>query len=330
MRAVAVSQFGAQPQLVELPEPVPMPRALLVRLTAAAINPFDLTIANGWVRDRAPHTFPLILGVEGAGIVDAVGEGVTRFGVGDAVYGVFLHPPYGEGTYAQYITVPEDCWIVQPPANVPLTHAAAAPVGGMTALGLIEITRAGSDQTVLIVGASGGVGSFAVQMAAARNAHVIATAKENSQDRLRSLGAADVIDYVCRPVDEQVRELVPEGIDVLIDLVSSPVEFESHLRLVREGGHAVSTRYAANPTSAIAERVHVQNFNFSEEHGSLGLLGKLTSELERGNTNIDVQAEITLQEAATAVQASHSRGAQGKTVIHVSSSPADDVCERVR
>ena len=141
MRAVAVSKFGGVPTVMDVPKPTPRADEMLIRLTAAGVNPFDHTIAQGLVRGRAPHTFPLVLGVDGAGVVEQTGADVSRLQVGQRVYGMFLQPPYGKGTYAEYIAVPERAWVSRAPQGVPLAHTAAAPSAGVTALALIEVTR---------------------------------------------------------------------------------------------------------------------------------------------------------------------------------------------
>ena len=235
MRAVAVTEFGGTPRLLDLPKPVPGFGEVLVRLAGAALNPFDRAISDGFLR-HLPHTFPLILGADGAGTVEEVGEGVDDLEVGEAVYGIFLHEPVGlgRGTLAEYIAVPVDAVIGPAPSRVSLVEAAAAPTAGMTAIGLVEETELTAGQTALIVGASGGVGSFAVQSAAARGARVIATARPDASERLRSLGAGETVDYGQRSVTEQLSEIEPGGVDVLLDLVSDPEAFAANLELVRD------------------------------------------------------------------------------------------------
>ncbi len=313
MRAVAVSEFGEVPQLMDIPKPTPRADEVLIRLTAAGVNPFDNTIAQGLVRSRAPHTFPLVLGVDGAGIVEQTGADVRRLQVGQRVYGMCLHPPYGKGTYAEYIAVPERAWVSRAPQGVSLAYAAAAPSAGVTALALIEVTRLQAGERVLIVGAGGGVGSFAVQLAAGRGAEVIATARPARAERLRELGAGTCIDYTAASIPEQVAEIAPSGIDVLWDLVSTPDAFAANLRLLRDGGRAASTRYAGSADRSAA--VQVVNLDLTGTHGNLRLLGALTDEIERNGLRIDVVAEIQLQDAAKGFQRCVGRGAYGKTIV---------------
>src|SRR3954451_24465167 len=231
MKVVAVTEFGGTPQLMELPKPTPAAGEVLVRLVAASPNPFDRAVYDGFLR-HVPHAFPLVIGFDGAGIVEELGEGAERFGEGSKVYGSFAHFPLGRGTFAEYIAIPAHTLIEAAPTRIPLLEAAAAPGAGMTAVGLVDETEIAAGQTVLIVGASGGVGSFVVQLASAKGAHVLATARPDAEERLRSLGAAKTIDYTQRSVDEQALEIEPGGIDVLLDLVSDPESFSCNAELV--------------------------------------------------------------------------------------------------
>lgn len=317
MRAVAVSEFGGTPTLMRLPRPEPAEGELLVRLCAAAVNPFDFTIARGWVAERAPHVFPLVLGVDGAGVVEALGAGVERFAVGQAVYGAFLHPPYGRGTYACYAVVPEHAWIAPAPANIPLPHAAAAPSAGMSALALMHLARIREGETVLIVGAGGGVGSFALQLAAARGARVLATSRPDSSSRLRALGASDCIDYTRGALPEQAAALAPQGVHVLLDLVSDRAGFAANLSALADGGRAISTRYAVCADTPRARSLRLVNLDLNGEHASRAPLAALSALLDSGGLVVDIQAEIELSEMPAAIQRLVGRGARGKTIVRI-------------
>lgn len=313
MRAVGVMEFGASPELMELPKPTPGPGEVLVRLAAASLNPFDRAISEGFLR-HMPHVFPLVLGIDGAGVVEEVSEGIDRFEVGDAVYGAFMHEPLGKGTLAEYIAVPEDALISKAPNRIPLTRAAAAPGGGMTAIGLVNATRIDADQSVLIVGASGGVGLFAVQLAATRGARVIATARPDAERTVLEMGATSTIDYTHGSVADRVREIEPSGVDVLLDLISDPEPFAANAEVVRAGGQAVSLRYAAGPQALASDQIRVINFNSREQPGALGFLEELTQAIDRGRLRIVVDAEVPLEEAAT-IAARAQDGARGKTLV---------------
>jgi NADPH:quinone reductase len=318
VRAIAVTEFGGTPQLMELPKPVPGPGEVLVSLAGAAFNPFDRAISDGFLR-HLPHTFPLILGADGAGIVEEVGEGVETFEEGGAVYGIFIHEPLGlgRGTLAEYIAVPTDAVIGPAPSRVSLVEAAAAPTAGMTAIGLVEETGIAAGEKVLIVGASGGVGSFAVQLAAARGARVIATGRPDATERLLSLGATETVDYAQASVAEQLPEIEPDGVDVLLDLVSDPEEFAANLELVRDGGRAMSIRYAAQAESLGSERIDVVNFNLREHSRAPSFLKDLAAAIDAGRLQVVIDAEMPLEKAPAAIASSGLGGARGKTVVAI-------------
>jgi NADPH:quinone reductase-like Zn-dependent oxidoreductase len=315
MRAVAVPGFGSAPELIELPRPGPGPGELLVRLAAAGVNPMDWKIAGGELDGRMPHTFPLVVGVDGAGTVETVGEGVTRFAPGDAVYGQFFRSPLGTGTYAGYVVAPEEMEtgaVHRIPEGVTESLAAAAPTAGMTALGVVSEVGATEGQTVLIVGATGGVGSFATQLAAARGARVIATSRPDADAWIRGLGAAETVDYAEAPIGEQVRAACPGGVDVLLDLVSGVPTFAEHAALVREGGSAASIVFAADPDALRARGIRGSNYLVQ---GKAELLRRLTAEIEAGRLRIPVESEVPLDGAIAALARSRAGGARGKTVI---------------
>jgi NADPH:quinone reductase-like Zn-dependent oxidoreductase len=240
MRAVAVSKAGDPAELMELPIPRPGPGEVLVELAAASLNPIDVGIAQGYFEDRMPHVYPIVLGVDGAGRVAEVGEGVRGLRVGDSVHGQFLCTPIGHGTFADYALVPEfpDSGALQrTPDGMPAGIAAALPTAGMTAVGVLEAIGLRAGQSILIVGAAGGVGVFAVQLAAARGAQVVATARPDADRWIRQLGAIQTVDYTSGDVAGQVRRAFPGGVDAVLDLTRDPDGFSQYAGLVRIPDH---------------------------------------------------------------------------------------------
>ena len=188
MRAITVNEYGAAPALTEIPDPRPGPGQLLIKTEAAGMNPMDRTIANGGWKEVMPASFPLILGADLAGVVEAVGEGAGKFLPGDEVFGQLLIAPLGTaGTYAEYVAVTEDAPLARLPKGLEPGIAAALPTAGVTALEIVESVEPLTGKTVLIVGAAGGVGSFATQLAANAGAQVIAVAPAAADDRMREL-----------------------------------------------------------------------------------------------------------------------------------------------
>jgi NADPH:quinone reductase-like Zn-dependent oxidoreductase len=194
MRAVAVTGYGATPSLIDIPVPQPGPGKVLIKLRAAGMNPMDGTLASGAWKPM-PAKFPMVLGADGAGVVEKVGEGTSRFTVGDELFGQLLIAPLGSaGTYAEYVAVTEDAPLAAVPSGLDDVVAAALPTAGGAGLALVDSLEPLADKTVLIVGAAGGVGSFATQFAANAGGHVIADTSANDAERMRAYGAVETID----------------------------------------------------------------------------------------------------------------------------------------
>lgn len=313
MRAVAVSAFGAEPELMDLSQPEPGPGEVLVHMAVAGLNPIDWKIADGMFKDAMPHSFPLVLGADGAGEVIALGPGVRRFTIGDQVFGQFQRTAQGGGSYAEFAVADEQA-IAHAPRNVTYATSAAVPTAGMSAYNLVEETRVGEGKRVLVVGATGGVGTFVTQFAAARGAEVIATARAESAELVRQFGAAATVDHTAGPVADQVRAAYPDGVDVLVDLVSGPEEFGAMTAVVRDGGTVVSTNGSADTDMLIDH--NLRGFNFVNRP-SPQLLEILADQIDAGRLTVLVTSEVQLMDAPEALNRSRTGRAQGKTVIGV-------------
>ncbi len=316
MRAIAVHETGDIPELMDLPVPRPAPGEIVVRLEAASLNPIDAGIAAGHFEGRMPHVYPLVFGVDGAGRVAEVGAGVRGFEPGDLVHGQFLCAPLGRGTFAEYAVVPElpeGGALQRVPEGVSAQVAAALPTAGMTALGALDTIGPRPGRSVLIVGATGGVGVFAVQLAAMYGADVIATARSEADAWIRGLGATHTVDYTSGDVPEQVRKTYPDGVDAVFDLTLDPARFAENAGLVRDGGTAVSAALVATPELLAAERITVVNFMMRNKPD---LLARITAEVASGRITVPIQRTITLDQVPDAL-ASGASGARGKTTIHL-------------
>jgi NADPH2:quinone reductase len=195
MRAFTLDGFDTPPGLREdLPAPEAGPDQLLVRVQASSVNPVDAGIAAGHLKDMFPHEFPVLVGRDFAGVIEQVGAGVTGYKAGDAVFGFVpgMSPTVHDGAWAELIVVSNDR-VAPRPAGVDTAQAGAAPLAGITALAAHDALDLGPGATVLVIGASGGVGTFAVQLAAA-GATVIAPGLAEDRDYLRGLGVAEVLD----------------------------------------------------------------------------------------------------------------------------------------
>ena len=218
MRALHVPAAGGQIEVGEVETPTATEGTVLVRVKAAGLNAIDNGIAAGMMSQMFEHRYPLVLGRDAAGVVEAVGAGVDGIAVGDEVLGhVLLAPPIQAGTIAEYAVLPAAA-VVPKPAGVDFVTAAAIPLAGAAAAQAVDAVEPQAGQTVLVNGADGGVGSYAVQLLASRGVTVIATGKPESAERLQSLGASTVIDHHSADVVEQVRALHPNGVDALVNV----------------------------------------------------------------------------------------------------------------
>ncbi|SDI02398.1 NADP-dependent oxidoreductase [Nonomuraea jiangxiensis] len=312
MRAIAISDFGADPELIDTPEPEPRPDELLVRLRAAGYNPVDTKIAAGAMRDRMSPRFPMIMGQDGAGVVADVGSEVTGFKAGDEVYGRFSDPSRGLGSFAEYGVVAQDGPVALMPKGTLPEQAAAVPTATVTARDMVEAARLDEGQTVLIVGATGGVGQSATQFAALRGAHVIATAAPDAVDLMRHLGATEIIDHTKGSMPGRVLAAHPEGIDAVIDLVTPPAAIEAVAGLLRPGGVICSAIHALDPETLAAREIRGVNV-VNQVTGPV--LAELADVIDSGELRVRVESLVPLELATVKLRELPGRGARGKTVF---------------
>jgi NADPH:quinone reductase len=312
MLAVTVTEYGATPAVANIPTPEPGPGQLLLKLRAAGMNPMDGTLASGaWRPMRA--TFPMVLGADGAGVVEQLGEGASRFAVGDDLFGQLLIAPLGSaGTYAEYVAVTENATLASVPRGLDDVVAAALPTVGMTGLALADLVEPLVDKTVLIVGAGGGVGSLATQVASNAGANVIANVRARDAERMLAYGATETLNDRADALPRAVRRTHPDGIDVLIDLVSDAAGFAALASLVKSGGTAVTTRYVADEAALGASGVTGINFALP---ASSELLERVAEAVAGGRLVAPPITRISLEEAPAALDPAQARSVSGKTVI---------------
>ncbi|MET8324886.1 NADP-dependent oxidoreductase [Streptomyces sp. NPDC005181] len=312
MRAVAVSAFRADPTLVEVPKPNPEAGDVRVRIEYAALNPSDWQTADGALEGLAPHVFPLVIGVDYAGRVDMIGTGDNRFRVGDPVFGRVTGSPVGVGTYCDFVSVPQDSTIAIVPDGLPLRTAAALPSAGMTAAQILETAALRGHESLLVLGAAGGVGSYLTQLASARDLRVLAAVRGDERWRMGALGAAVTIDTTARPLEAAVREVAPGGVDALVDLVSTtPEAFAAMAALVRDGGVAVTTRGVAG-RAAVPEGVRSIDFRLEPTPVLLDVLAAGAAE---GVLKVPIDIELPLEKAPQTLDRNRRGGARGKTLF---------------
>ncbi|MDX3636382.1 NADP-dependent oxidoreductase [Streptomyces europaeiscabiei] len=313
MRALHVPAAGAQPQLSEVPVPEPVEGTVLIKVKAAGLNAVDNAIAAGMMASMAAHHYPLTLGRDVAGIVHEVGAGVDHVRPGDEVVGhIPFVPPIQAGTLAEYALLPASS-VTPKPAGLDFTRAAALPLAGAAALGAVDIVSAEVGQSVLVIGASGGVGSYAVQLLAARGVTVLATADAADADRVKGLGAATVIDYTRGDVAAQVRAAHPDGVDALVDLIAYAPD-ALPLDLVRKGGKVASTLGAADDQALAARGLTGGNVMAAPGRDDIA---PLAEQAAAGTLTVDVTTVLPLESAAEGLATIASGTARGKIVITI-------------
>lgn len=301
MKAVRFHEYGDPTVLryEDAAQPVPAAGQVRVRVAATSFNSVDGNIRGGFMRDPIPVVLPHTPGLDVAGTVDALGDGVDGFQVGDQVIG-FL-PMDRDGAAAEFVLAPADV-LTAAPRSVPLADAAALPVVGLTARqALFDHGQLRSGQRVLINGAGGAVGGYAVQLAKGAGAHVIATASTRSGDAVKAAGADEVVDHTATPVTAAVTEPV----DLVLNLAPvDPAELAALVTLVRPGGAVVNTTVWMPAPSDEARGVRGIDLYVRSDAGQLA---ELVGQVDRGELRIDVAERVPLAELA----ALHARAAEG-------------------
>lgn len=320
MTAAAIDRFGPPSVLAlhTLPVPTPGPREVLIALFVAGVGVWDTDIRGGWWPEGRPK-FPLVLGTDGAGIVAAKGKYVRRFNIGDRVWAYEFINPKG-GFYAEYVAVKSDS-VGSMPKHLNFLQAGAATVTGLTALqGIDHHLRVRKGETVLIFGASGAVGTLAIQFAKRRGARVIATARGDAAKRLvRKLGADKIIDPSSKNAVEQVRAFAPHGLDAVLALAGGSM-LEPLLVLVRPNGRVAHPNGVEPPPHA---RPKIKRIPYDAEGGP-----RQFAELSRAVSDARLQVPIAqvcpLENAAEAHKRIEKGHVAGRIVLQIRSESGID------
>jgi len=310
MKAVVAHEYGA-PEVLKIEQvqrPEPNEDEALVRVIASGVNPADpLTLNGKYAREFGTH-LPLIPGYEIAGVVEKTGSNVTKLKVGDAVYG---YPTFGGG-WADYVTVKEG-EVAAKPRSLNFVDAAAVPMGALTAWqALVDVAKLQPGQTVLIHGGSGGVGSFAIQIAKARGARVIATASTANQDLLKQLGADVAVDYTKTKFEDVARD---------VDAVLDPVGKETLARsygVVKKGGIVMSL--VARPDPVELKKRGIRGAGISV-HPDAEDLTEIAQLIDAGKIKPTVTQVLPLSEAIAAQQQAATHHTRGKVVLRIADEP---------
>ena len=311
MRAIAVNEWGGPDklELIELEPPPVAPDGVLLRIKAASLNPVDAKVRDGKLADKFPHHFPVIMGWDAAGVVEAVGPAVTWFKPGDKAYGYCRRHELEYGTYADYVTVPEG-YLAHMPDGLTFEQAAALPLVGLTAHQGLEILGLRGGEYLFVSGGAGGVGHMVIQLAVARGARVAATASPANHDFLRGLGA-EPFDYHDGDLRERWREYTGgAGADAAFDIFGGE-GLEQAFTVMRKGGRLVSIAAPPEPRECFEVR-----YEFVRPSG-YDLGEHITPLVDEGAVRPHLQQTFPLEQAAeamTVLEGGHVRGKLALTV----------------
>lgn len=314
MKAVRIHRYGGPEVLTfeDAPRPAPAAGEVLVRVRAAGVNPVDWKVREGYLKERVPYAFPLILGWDASGVVESVGTGVAGLSVGDEV---FSRPDIARnGAYAELIAI-KASEVASKPRSIDHLQSAAIPLAGLTAWqALFEApapyTSAGlsKGQTILIHGGAGGVGTFAVQLAKWKGARVIATASARNERFLRDLGADRVIDYSRERFEEAAR-----GVDAVFDTIGGDTQARSW-KALKPGGVLVSI---VSPPSEEEARAHQARAAYLFVQPSAAQLATLADLVDGKAIRPIVSEVLPLAQARRAHELSQGGHVRGKLVLEV-------------
>jgi NADPH:quinone reductase-like Zn-dependent oxidoreductase len=303
MKAVRIHSYGGPDVLAydDVPRPTAGPKEVLVRVHAASINPVDWKLRAGYLKEHVPLSLPMILGMDFSGVIEGIGMDVQGFRPGDEVYAMI--DMGRNGTYAEYAVV--DASLVAPkPRSHDHIHAAAIPLAGLTAWhGLFESGGLKSGQKVLIHGAAGGVGSFAVQLAKRAGAIVVGTASARNQSLLKDLGVDQAIDYSAAPFEKAVSQ-----VDLVMDTIGGET-LQRSWSVLKKGGILAST--VAEPKPAMADRIGKRIANRPSAQG----LRELAKAADSGELHAIVETVLPLNQARKGHDMTKSGHARGKIVL---------------
>lgn len=311
-KAAYYTEFGGIDKIqignLDLPEVGANDVQLLVK--AAGVNPVDAVVREGKFAQVVPSAFPTVPGWDVCGIVEFRGSGVTRLAVGDEVYGYVRQPVAQHGTFAERIVVPEQ-YLAQSPAKLSWVEAGGLPLAGLTAYqSVIKAGQLKAGETVLILGASGGVGGSAIQLAKSVGATVVAVASAESAEHMKKLGADFTVDYKAGPVAEAVQKLAPQGVDLLFDAISGDTLNQS-LATLKPNGRLISVLNDGKALNLPAG-IHFQHVMAQPSVPDLDHLSALAN---TGKLTVPIAATFPLDDTKKAFEQIETHHTTGKVVI---------------
>ena len=313
MKAIAINEFGGRDklQIMDLPLPEVKENEILVRVKAAGVNPVDWKIRQGYLKDLFSHQFPVILGWDAAGVVEGVGNGVTRFKQGDEIFAYCRKPIVHGGAYAEYIALEEEHAAAKP-KNISFEEASSIPLAALTAYqSLFDAARLQPEETILIHAAAGGVGGFGVQLAKDHGAVVWATASGRNKKYVHDLGAFEVVDYTQVNFGDAILSQYPDGVDVVFDCLGGEV-LQKSAEIVRKGGRLITI--VDDPTGLARSDIHKEFVFVAPNSFQLTELARMV-EQGRLKTYLSQVFPFGLDGARKAHELSESGHTRGKMVL---------------
>jgi NADPH:quinone reductase-like Zn-dependent oxidoreductase len=278
------------------------------------VNGYDVFVASGMARGMMEHRYPVVVGKDFAGVIDAVGDGVTRFAVGDEVAGITPSEPHvSTGSFGEYMVVPAVGFIEPKPENLTFEQAASVGLAALTALVAVDAVESSKGDLVLIAGATGGVGSYAVQIAARRGSTVIATGLPEDEEWIRGLGASEVVDY-SGDVAAAVREKHPEGVDALIVVVQLGEQFGPTAELVKDGGKIASAVGGADAEAFVSRKIDAANILGQADAGPYAEVLRMAG---GGSLTVPITRTYTFDELPEALGLVGKRRSRGKVAVTI-------------
>lgn len=310
MKAVFYEEFGELDEIKtgELDKPEPGEGEVLVRVKSAGVNPVDAAVARGMLKDAIPTEFPVIPGWDAAGVVEGRGHAARRFKEGDEVYAYARRPIVQNGTFAEYIALPES-YLAHRPQNVTMEEAGGIPLVGLTAYqALFDAGNLKEGETLVILGASGGVGTMAIQLAKTVGATVIGVASDKNHAYMKELGADEVIDYKKGDVGESVKKAASGGVDMIFHCSRGDSLSQSKGTL-KSGGSLVSI---TNSKPDVSDDI---TFKYVFVEPNAAQLNHLRELADDGKLIAPVSGTYTLENAADALREVESLHTRGKMVV---------------
>jgi NADPH:quinone reductase-like Zn-dependent oxidoreductase len=304
MKSIRIHSYGdsSQMKMEDVPRPKIESDQVLVKVLAAGVNPVDWKIRAGWLKEFMPQSFPLTLGQDLSGEVSELGENVSQFKVGDQIFG------FGYGSYAEYAAARAN-EIALKPRSLDFNAAASIPTACLTAWqALIDLGHVSQGQLILIHGAAGGVGSFAVQIAKWKGGRIVATAAAADAPYLKSLGVEQVIDYQSERFEDRAGNP-----DIVIDLIGGETLNRSY-GIVKKGGIIVTTVQQADQAKASQAGVRAVNILMKRDGAELAQIAQL---VDQGIVKPRIDKVLSIDDAKRAHDLNESGKSRGKIVLKV-------------